>query len=303
MSAEAAEAMELLQQSNLTLDPAINYKLESMFQKTSGWGAKGEVKRIHKTIAPVEPLLKRLMQDGEEVLYVARGVQYKFSEQYFLGIWANLINQTVFVLTNVRLLMFHVNSKGQPRHTHWLIYYNQIKKFKGSMLGSVSLDLHDGLKLRFSGFKGVDRKRMPACFEEAMQAYAEFGFNPQATQSRENLCSKCLAVVPKDVYECGACSQVFWKPSEVALRSLVFPSWGDFTLGHRGLAFVELSGYCITWLLLIGVFLSVLADEGIARAIVVGIFVCILPAFQHCVDSALTYYVAKKGLYPKGGVG
>jgi len=297
------EVKALFEQYNLTLDPTINYHLDSMFQKTSGWGAKGEVKRIHKTIVPVEPLLKRLLQDGEEVLYVARGVQYKFSEQYFLGIWANMINQTVFVLTNVRLLMFHVNSKGLPQHTNWLIYYNQIKKFKATMLGSsMALDLTDGIKLRFSGFKGTDRKRMPACFEEAMQAYRELGFNPAATQSRENLCSKCLIVVPKDVYQCGACSQVFWKPMDVALRSLLFPSWGDFTLKHTGLAIVELIGYCFTWFIFIMVFMGVLAEEGIGGAIFVAIVFAVILGFQHCVDAALTYYIAKKGVHPKGPV-
>jgi hypothetical protein len=296
------DAIALLLKYNLSLDPAINYNLESIFQKTSGWGAKGEVKRIHKTIVPVEPLLKRLLQQGEEVLYVARGVQYKFSEQYFLGMWANLINQTVFVLTNVRLLMFHVNTKGIPQHTNWLIYFNQIKKFKGSMFGSVSLHLIDGTKLNFSGFKGVDRKRMPACFEEAMQAYTELGFNPTATQSRENLCSKCLIVVPKDVYQCSACSQVFWKPMDVALRSLIFPSWGDFTLKHTGLAIIELLGYCFTWFIFVMVFLGILAEEGVGGAAVAAAVFAVILGFQHCVDAALTYYIAKKGVHPKGPV-
>lgn len=294
------EAAALLQKYNLTLDPAINYNLESMLQKTSGWGAKGEVKRIHKTCVPVEPLLKRLLQEGEEVLYVARGVQYKFSEQYFLGYWANLINQTVFVLTNVRLLMFHVNSKGVPRHTHWVIYYNQIKKFKGAMLGgTMTLNLIDGTKLSFAGFKGVDRKRMPACFEEAMQAYKELGFNPQTTQSRENLCSNCLTIVPKNVHQCGACSHTFWKPMEVALRSLVFPSWGDFTLGHTGLAIVELLGYIATWCFFLFIVVGVAAEQGAAEAVVTAVIFLVIIGFQHCVDAALTYYIAKKGLHPK----
>ncbi len=297
------DAATLLEKYNLSFDSEINYNLESMLQKTSGWGAKGEVKRIHKTTVGVEPLLKRLLQDGEEVLYVARGVQYKFSEQYFLGYWAHLINQTVFVLTNVRLLMFHVNSKGIPQHTNWVIYYNQIKKFKGAMLGgSMALDLVDGTKLRFSGFKGVDRKRMPACFEEATRAYSELGFNPATTQSRENLCSKCLAIVPKAVHQCAACSQVHWKPMEVALRSLVFPSWGDFTLGHTGLAIVELLGYIVTWGVFLFMLVGIFAKDGAAGAAVLGLIFLVIIGFQHCVDGALTYYIAKKGLHPKGAV-
>lgn len=294
-----SEAATLLAQYNLKLDPAIPYNLESMFQKTSGWGVKGEVKRIHKAIVPIEPLLKRLLQNGEEVLYVARGVQFKFSEQYFLGIWANLINQTVFVLTNLRLLMFHVNSKGLPRYTYWLIYYNQITKFKASMLGNVSLNLQDGTKLSFTGFKGVDRKRMPACFEEAMQSYRELGFQPAASQSRENLCSRCLSIVPKNTHKCPACSCAFWTPLEVAVRSLAFPSWGDFSLGHTGLAIAELIGYGATWIFFIFLFLNALSEQGPAAAAGIAVFLLLIIGVQHVVDAGLTYFIAKKGLHPK----
>jgi hypothetical protein len=89
---------------------------------------------------------------------------------------------------------------------------------------------------------------------------------------------------------------------DVALRSLIFPSWGDFTLKHTGLAIIELIGYCITWFIFVMVFLGILAEEGVAgAAVAAGVFAVIL-GFQHCVDAALTYYIAKKGVHPKGPV-
>ncbi len=299
MSDEApGAAAQKLEELGLRLGPDIDYDFDKMFPKLTGWGAKGEIKQKHKLITLVEPLLRRLLRPNERVLYVAKGVQSKFSEQYFLGAWgAALINQTVFVLTNVRLLTLHSDTKGKPQHQYWMIFYNQIKKFKGTWTGTLALDLNDGLKLRFSGFRGTDRKQMPEIFQGVLDAYVTAGFNPSVTQSRENLCSHCLTVVPKDQYVCPSCGEEFWRPMQLALRSLVFPSWGDFTMRHTTVACLELFGYIVTWLMFVSFIIEALGDP--ARAIVVTAIFLVSLAIEHSVDAALTYHIAKKGLNAK----
>src|SRR5262249_19917050 len=225
------------------------------------------------------------------------GVQYRFSEQYFLGHWAHLINQTVFVLTNLRLLMLHADTKGRPRHTFWTIYYSQIKRFKPTWTGNLLLDLCDGTKLRFTGFGKVARKEMPRIFEEALESYRELGFNPEVTQSRENLCSFCMQVVPKDEYRCPHCGAEFWHPKAVALRSLIFPPWGDVLLRHWGLAIVKTLAFGFIWLGVIVTLTDVAANppELLAALLVIALVF----ALEHGVAAWLTYYIAKRGLHPK----
>jgi hypothetical protein len=287
-----------LEELGLHLHPEIPYDLEKMFPKLTGWGAKKDIKGRHKLIVQVEEKLKLMLQPGEEVLYVAKGVQYKISEQYFLGHWAALINQTLFVLTNLRLLMMNTNTKGKPRHTYWMIYYSQIEQFKATWHGSVFLKLRDGTKLRFSGFNKLDKNHMPMIFQEALATYRQLGFDPPATQSRENLCSFCMHVVPKDQYTCGVCGAEFWRPSAVALRTLVFPAWGDFVMRHYGLATFKLVTYGIIWLALIDWII-----ESLRHAVPLGpvlIEVLFILAIEHGVFAFLTYYIAKRGLHPKG---
>ena len=89
---------------------------------------------------------------------------------------------------------------------------------------------------------------------------------------------------------------------DVALRSLMFPSWGDFTLGHTGLAIVELLGYCLTWCFFLFTLVGVISAEGVEGALVLGVIFLAIIGFQHCVDAALTYYIAKKGVHPKGKI-
>jgi hypothetical protein len=295
------EVARRLDELGLPLDPAIRFNLSTVFPTISGWGAKGRIKRKHQLIVRIQDRLKQMLRAGEEVLYVAKGVQYKFSEQYFMGVWANLINQTVFVLTNLRLLMLHADTKGRPRHTFWTIYYSQIQQFKAVWTGKVTLHLRDRTKLVFTGFGKVARKEMPRIFQEALQSYRELGFDPEVTQSRENLCSFCMQVVPKDEYRCPQCAAEFWHPREVAVRSLIFPPWGDFLMRHWGLAVVKLLAFAMIAVILIVELIEAAANlPQLFGALLVFAFVI---AFEHSVAGLLTYYIAKKGLHPKKAPG
>jgi hypothetical protein len=291
----SSPAAQRLAELGLQLDTSIPYRLDSLFPKLTGWGSKQHIKKKHKLITRIEGRLKGMLQPGEEVLYVAKGVQYKFSEQYFLGIWAALINQTVFVLTNLRLLLIHSNTKGAPRHTYWTIYYSQIDRFKPSWTGKMPLKLCDRTTFNYTGFDKLDRQRMPEIFQQALAAYQEHGFAPQVSQSRENLCSYCFRVVSKEQYRCEHCGGEFWTPGAVALRSLIFPSWGDFVTGHTSLAIVELMGYGLTWLICAALLMDELAENRIGLAM----FFLVVILGQHLLDAALTYFIAKKGLAPR----
>lgn len=287
-----------LEELGLALDPAIGYRVESLFPKVAGMGWKGAIKKKHGLIARVEPVLRQALAPNERVLYVAKGVQYSFAEQYFMGIWAQTINQTVFVLTNARLLMLRSNSKGTPKHTFWSIYYSQIEAFKPSWTGVVELRLRDGTKLKFTGFPKADRRAMPELFQQALESFRKHGFDPQVTQSMENLCSHCFGRVSKGEYVCERCGAEFWTPKAVALRSLVIPSWGDVCMKHYVLATVEMIGFVVAWSIAAGAILSGLGNGEWIGGVFVAAMVLV---FTHGVDAALTYAIAKKGLHPRRG--
>lgn len=284
-----------LDKLRIALDDRIPYRLESVFAKTTGWGAAGEMKRRAKLLRLVEPTLRNMLLAKEEVLYVAKGVQYSFAESYFMGaLWASMLNQTVFVLTNLRLLMLRSKSNGQPTHTFWAIYYSEIAEFKPTWTGVLQLKMQDGKKFTFTGFSKLDRQKMPPIFQEALTRYRELNFRPPVTQSRETLCSHCFQVVPKDRFECRHCGAEYWTPKELALRSLIFPSWGDICMKHYGMAAMEMIGYVISW----GIALSALMGNDQAAGLAVAGFIFLL---EHPMDAVMTHVVAKKGLNPRRG--
>jgi hypothetical protein len=293
--APAAEIQKQLDSLKITLDAEILYRLESMFAKVSGWGAKGEIKRRAKLVKAIEPTLKEMLLPKEEVLYVAKGIQYSFAEQYFMGaLWANLLNQTVFVLTNLRLLMMRSKSNGTPTHTFWVLYYSEIAEFKPSWTGVLKLKLRDKSAISFTGFPKLDRKAMPPIFQSALDRYHELGFEPPVSQSRENLCAECFQVVNKGRFVCQHCGAEYWKPMAVALRSLVFPSWGDFCMKHYGMAIMELIGYACSWFVAISLLTGPDPEAGVVGAGLIFLL-------EHPLDAAMTHAVAKKGLNPRRG--
>lgn len=286
--------LQKLRKLKVHVDFQIPYRLESVFAQTNGWGANGEIKRRAKLLNLVGPLLSEMLLKNEEVLYVAKGVQYSFVESYFMGgAWlASLVNQTIFVLTNSRLLMMRSNSSGKPLETFWVIYYSEIDQFKPSWLGVINLRLLDRKRLTFTGFSSLDCKAMPKIFQDAIEQYQRLGFEPDVSQSRENLCSYCFSVVPKDEYVCQQCGAAYWKPRQLAIRSLVFPSWGDICMKHHGIAAFELFGYCLSWLAAV----SALNGPDLTKGLTIALFIF---AVEHPMDAIMTFNVAKKGLNPR----
>ena len=291
-----------LSQLKLELNPEIPYHLQNLFPVLTGWFINGTIKNKATLIRALEPRLEEMLKPGEEVLYIAKGVRNSFAEAFFMGaLWANLLNQTAFILTNARLLMIRTNTKGTPQNNFWVIYYSEIQKFKGSWTGGMELRLKDGRSMSFSGFPKTDRKLMSECFETALHDYREKGFEPTTTQSMETLCAYCYETVPKDEFDCEACGATYWKPSQLALRSLIFPSWGDFLMGHTMLACFELLGYAAGLLFLVIPTILTMLSGRQAQVIAGVIVLAMYFFFAHVVDAIVTYTVARKGLNPRTG--
>lgn len=278
-----------LTELNLVLSPEINYRLETMFPQLEGWFVNGAIKKKYKLVQQVEPLLKEMLLDKEEVLFVSKGIQNSFIESFFMGaLWAQTINHTVVVLTNLRLLCLRTNGKGKPKQTFWSIYYSQIKDLKSTIFGNSKIILKDGTKLIYKGFPKQDRKGMRNVFLEAYRLFEEKGFDPPVSQSRERLCGNCYEVVPRGDYDCDACQATFWRPSEIAIRSFVFPSWGDFVMKHYPVAIAEMFGF---------LFLLMLMAVAIAEGDFV--FAGVLFLLANGGDALVTSIIAAKGLHLK----
>ncbi|MCH9654740.1 MAG: hypothetical protein K0U86_06760 [Planctomycetes bacterium] len=277
-----------LTELNLVLSPDINYRLETMFPKITGMFANGAIKRKFKLVQRIEPLMEEMLLDHEEVLFVSKGNQSCFVEQFFMGGWVTTINHTVVILTNLRLLCIRTNGSGKPKRIFWSIYYSQIKELKSTILGNAKICLKDGKNLNYSGIPDIDRKTMRKVFLDAYQLFEEKGFDPSVSQSQENLCSHCYSVVSKNKFECQCCGATFWKPMEIGVRSFILPSWGNFVMKHYPLANTFRIGFMLALL-----FFSITVVNGNH------VFAFLLFLMLNANDAAITARIAAKGLHLK----
>jgi hypothetical protein len=267
------------------------YYLPQLFPTTKGWGVRRQVRNRVKIIRAIEPSLKALLFPNEEVRFVCRGIFYSFGEQYLLGIFSHLVNQTVFIFTNFRVIMLNVNSRNVPRHMKWHIAYDQMLKFSSSFFsGAAIFKLKDKKKYTFTGMSKQDKAIVKEYVAEMIVRTKTEKFHMPQYQSRDNLCSNCCKPVPAKQYTCPLCSQEFITPWKPAVMSLVLPCLGDFYLGHTFLGVIELLVYVFTWFVLIGI----IAEEGVGALPIVAVILLV----EHGLDSLLTLQMAKKGLTP-----
>ncbi|MFT5525337.1 MAG: hypothetical protein ACI9HK_003305 [Pirellulaceae bacterium] len=70
-------------------------------------------------------------------------------------------------------------------------------------------------------------------------------------------------------------------------------------MGHTVLACVELLGYMFSWCIIIGLFAGV---DNLDAMVFTALFAIVILGIEHGIDAALTYFIAKKGLKPRGRV-
>jgi hypothetical protein len=266
------------------------YAWDKLFPKTEGLGAAGDIRRRVRMLASVEGRIGTLLYPGERIEFVTRGVLNSFVEQYFMGIWSVIINRTLFLFTNYRVILLNADGKGRARAMMWQIPYHGMHKYgAGAMAGSVRFKV-DGGDFRFAGVPRADRKRLKLLVGEKLEQARTEGLDFPSHRGRDPLCTRCATPLPPKSPGCPECGERFINPIRPALMSLVIPGLGDLYLGHRMMAVLELIGFAFVLLIAASI-----AGAGDPVDIVVALLLIII---ANGYDAAVTLHVARKGALP-----
>nr|MCH9655050.1 hypothetical protein [Planctomycetota bacterium] len=177
-----------LSQLGLVLSPEINYRLEMMFPRLDGMFLDRKIRKQFQQVKEIEPLLKEMLLENEQVLFVTKGkIEY---------------HESIVVLTNLRMLRIPINNKGVPHQPFWFIYYTQVINLKKIDSLIPGIRLKDSGKVRFHRFQDKDRKMISSVSLNAAKLLEDKGIDPPVSQSKENMCSHCFEVVAKHEFEC-----------------------------------------------------------------------------------------------------
>lgn len=265
------------------------YSFDTIF-RNDGFMARRLSKKKYRLLKRIDPRLRAILEPDERVRFLTVGAGLSFVESYFMGMFGHLLNYRALVLTDRRMLLVQIDWRERPKQLLEQIRWRTVDGIKRSIFGNLAVTLRDGTKRVFQGVPRADRKMLHELGDKMSDL-----MEPDIA-GLETMCTHCFGVVDGHPERCATCGGAFKSARTAMVRSLLWPGLGDFYLGHWKFAIWESLVVAYVWANVAYLALDPMMTPGVL-AVIVG-FVWL---FVHVPDAILTRYIARKGLYPKGG--
>ncbi|MEE9229397.1 MAG: zinc ribbon domain-containing protein [Acidobacteriota bacterium] len=211
------------------------------------------------------PILDRLLESGEHVLYAAQAVQKPSVFQALsLGRLAYMYHQVLLVFTDRRVIEILLNQKAKAPDT-------RIRSFPLSRVSKLSLRFLSVTLVPVEGKKGAwtvsggDRKLLKLLLPRIQEHLHPESASPEEIIPKWH-CPNCLAVSTPNPKNCEACGTLFRSSRLASVLSLAFPGAGLLYGGHPVLATFDFLGELVVF----GFIAVMLATAGTDTASVLG---------------------------------
>ncbi len=270
------------------LPASIAVRFEEMFPGARNGRIKRRDRKRAEMLCKAEPVLQLALNPMEVVRFTTNGVRQLTWWLLTAGSMNPFANRTTLVLTDKRVLLIHTDSKQRPR-----MFANQLplERIRATTGRNSYIFIRSGREqLMFHGVKRSEARQLRGLLDSA--ATKKGGW--------QNLCPRCFTATDGAPASCEACGEEFKSPRKAALRSLLFPGLGDYYLGYRKYAMLEIIGAALLWTLFLSTLVPTVLAKGIEGAIVAGPLFALL-AVSHIGDALLTRAKATTGLHSKDG--
>ena len=192
--------------------------------------------------AVIDPALRRLLADGERVVWIAPAFHVpRFFDAFGLGVWYRFFFRVALVFTDRRLIELSLDGGGRRIGTRTL-----------SFPWAAARRLHHGpLSLALSTRHGRTQKwRLAVRADRRIVAALATGLTQQAigTTPPEDCavplwhCPRCAAEVAAKAGDCPSCGTIFRSRRLAVALAFAFPGAGLFYTGHPLLGALDLLG-------------------------------------------------------------
>lgn len=270
------------------------YDFENIF-KLDSFGARRLSKRKLKILKIINPTVKKMLKDGENVYYITDGIRTSNMENLFIGWILYYYNHMAFVFTSERVILLHLKSKKKKGAYICEIRYTDIKSIHSNLFGNFTLKFHNDKNISFKKVPRKDRKYL----KEFLNPILEQAISNAATAIADirNLCPRCFNYITDYPSLCPNCSCKFKSPVVAGYLSLISPGLGNIYLGSKTLGFMELIFMIIIWAgLITGIVKEYQRGSNISLFLFVPIMVFIF--VLHGIDALKSRYLARKGIFP-----
>ena len=187
------------------------------------------------------PMLDRLLEPGEHVLYAAQAVQKPSVFQAMsLGWLAYMYHQVLLVFTDRRVIEILLNQKAKAPDT-------RIRSFPLNRVSKLSLRFLSVTLVPVKGKKGTwtvsggDRKLLKLLLPRIQERLHPEPAPPEEATPKWH-CPSCFAACTPNPKNCEACGTLFRSSGLASVLSLAFPGAGLLYSGHPVLAAFDFLG-------------------------------------------------------------
>ena len=270
------------------LPQSIAVRFAEMFPATGKGRVSRRDRRRAEMLRKAEPVLKLALGPTEVVRFATNGVRQLMWWLLTAGSMNPFANRTTLVLTDKRILLIHTDWKQRPRMFANQLPLDRVRDTSGR---NSYIFIRTGKEqLMFHGVRRSEAAHVRQLLESTSSKKGGW----------QNLCPRCFAPTDSAPPACEKCGEVFKSPKKAALRSLLFPGLGDFYLGYKKYALVEMAGAATLWGIFVTTLVPAVRARGVEGALVAAPLFALI-ALIHLGDAVLTRAKAMTGLHSKDG--
>jgi hypothetical protein len=266
-----------------------------------GWLARRREAARRRLLERIDGKLARVLRAEESVVFACKGALASRAERFFAGhAVAYHVNLRALVFTTERVILMQISAGLKPRGLVSELPYALIRGVRSTWSGFFEVRLGNGETHRFSGIPRAERRFLE---DRVMDVAADSTASAEMEADADGLmhrCPHCFAAVPGRPAECPACGGRIKSAGVATVLSALVPGAGDWYLGHRGFAVVEMLGAGLLWWVLVGqpVRHEIMHRDGDALGAGFWIWVLGVMAAVHVVAATITWSFARKGHHP-----
>jgi hypothetical protein len=215
------------QMSRILTRDGLSVREDVLYSDTHGQENEKTRKRADESLNKLRNVLPGLLEPDETILYVVKNCQAPLGmlEQLLLGWQAYLITATTLVFTNLRILHFGVDTRGNWKRTIKSVRWGDIQeaKVKGLLSKVLQLRYGNGKKEKYWRLRGKDGRKVKDVVAALIPASRG---ESTATGGIVSICPQCQTVLMTGIYKCGQCGLEFKNEKTLATRTILLPGGG-----------------------------------------------------------------------------
>jgi hypothetical protein len=267
-----------------------------LYSDAKGREKKKIRKRATEALSSVGDVLRRVLEPGETIFYIAAAQAMPGAlAQFFGGGWHMYsLPRTLFIVTDRRIIALRLRKKMTGWNWNRGIQtarWGDLSGVKagGSLSRTLMLTFRNGEKRPYWRFASGDAKKL-ALLTETLRMHASG--ETSAAGGMVSLCPKCLAALSPKHYKCASCGAEFKDEKTLWQRGLMIPGGASLYVGASGLGVLRAIFEAVITLSILFSALSLFRASGnpeVQGRIMTGIvFECMILIL----DKLLAYYLA-----------